>query len=523
MDERKQRILRAIIEDYVKSAEPVGSRTIAKNYDLGISPATVRNEMSDLEELGYLEQPHTSAGRIPSAKGYRLYVDSMLSRQPVPLQDAEKIEMLWKRSNGSTSELFLNMAKLLSQVSHSMSLFLAPAHDRALIKYIHVLPLDSHQAIMVVITETGALDNELMYLGESVSPELLQSLAIQFSNALQNVSIGHVTAEALGSILVHMEGPQGILLILSETLLRAINKRKLFYSVGTTELLNQPEFKSVEKVQPLLSLVEEQNQLGQLLKDDSPTPVKVKIGIENETEALHSMSVVQADFTNQDQPIGTLAILGPTRMEYGRIIVMLSYETYNGNYGKRTKQKGQIMAEEQDIKQETVEETEDTTNVEEPTVEKTEEAVADAAQVLEELKADFDNRYKRLQADFENFKRRTNQEKEQLAGYVKGDVLTDLLPVLDNFERAVQSPAEGEAKVFLDGFIMIHQNLMAMLSKHGLAVIEAVGQPFDPNFHQAIMRVPSDEYESDTVCEVLQTGYTVDGRCIRPAMVKVVE
>ena len=107
------------------------------------------------------------------------------------------------------------------------------------------------------------------------------------------------------------------------------------------------------------------------------------------------------------------------------------------------------MAEEQDIKQETVEETEDTTNVEEPTVEKTEEAVADAAQVLEELKADFDNRYKRLQADFENFKRRTNQEKEQLAGYVKGDVLTDLLPVLDNFERAVQSPAEGEAKLFL--------------------------------------------------------------------------
>ena len=152
-----------------------------------------------------------------------------------------------------------------------------------------------------------------------------------------------------------------------------------------------------------------------------------------------------------------------------------------------------------------------------------EESVVEASEVLEELKADFDNRYKRLQADFENFKRRTNQEKEQLAGFVKGDVLKDLLPVLDNFERAVQAPAEGDTKVFLDGFIMIHQNLMAMLSKHGLAVIDAVGQPFDPNFHQAIMRVPSDEYESDTVCEVLQTGYTVDGRCIRPAMVKVVE
>ena len=183
------------------------------------------------------------------------------------------------------------------------------------------------------------------------------------------------------------------------------------------------------------------------------------------------------------------------------------------------------MSEEkikQDVVDEEISEPTETTK-EQSEAQNAEESVVDASEVLEELKADFDNRYKRLQADFENFKRRTNQEKEQLAGFVKGDVLKDLLPVLDNFERAIQAPAEGDTKVFLDGFIMIHQNLMAMLSKHGLAVIEAMGQPFDPNFHQAIMRVPSDEYESDTVCEVLQTGYTVDGRCIRPAMVKVVE
>lgn len=159
--------------------------------------------------------------------------------------------------------------------------------------------------------------------------------------------------------------------------------------------------------------------------------------------------------------------------------------------------------------------------VEAEVVEDTEEAVVDATQVLEELKNEFDNRYKRLQADFDNFRRRTNQEKEQLSGFVKGNVLADLLPVLDNFERAVQSPAEGDAKTFLDGFVMIHQNLMATLQKHGLAPIEAVGQPFDPNLHQAIMRVETDEYPEDTVVEVLQTGYTVDGRCIRPAMVKV--
>lgn len=190
------------------------------------------------------------------------------------------------------------------------------------------------------------------------------------------------------------------------------------------------------------------------------------------------------------------------------------------------------MSEE--VKQDVVDETtENTVNdaentvdagaeaVEAEVVEDTEEAVVDAAQVLEELKNEFDNRYKRLQADFDNFRRRTNQEKEQLSGFVKGNVLADLLPVLDNFERAVQSPAEGDAKTFLDGFVMIHQNLMATLQKHGLAPIEAVGQPFDPNLHQAIMRVETDEYPEDTVVEVLQTGYTVDGRCIRPVMVKV--
>lgn len=159
---------------------------------------------------------------------------------------------------------------------------------------------------------------------------------------------------------------------------------------------------------------------------------------------------------------------------------------------------------------------------ENPQEEVVEETPTTLEEDIESLKADFDNRYKRLQADFENFKRRTNQEKEQLSGFIKGEVLKDILPILDNFERAIAVPVNGDVKVFLDGFIMIHQNLMDILSKQGLETIEAVGKPFDPNLHEAVIRVDSEEYENDTVCEVLQTGYTVDGRCIRPAMVKVV-
>lgn len=152
----------------------------------------------------------------------------------------------------------------------------------------------------------------------------------------------------------------------------------------------------------------------------------------------------------------------------------------------------------------------------------TDEAINADVVAAETALKEAENRYVRLQADFENFKRRTNQEKDQLASFVKADVMKDLFPVLDNFERALSAPATDETKAFLDGFVMIHQNLMDMLSKHGLATIDAVGKPFDPNFHQAIMRVESEEYEDDMVCEVLQTGYTVDGKTVRPAMVKVV-
>ena len=178
---------------------------------------------------------------------------------------------------------------------------------------------------MVVITATGALDNELMYFTSPVKADEIQRLAIQFSNAVQNKLLRDITSAHISAIIAHIDGPKSVLLQIGETLLRAITKRRLFYSVGTTELLSQPEFKTVEKVQPVLSLLEEQQQLGYILQDDSNTPIKIKIGSENQTEALNDMSLIQADFAQENNQLGTLAILGPTRMEYGRIINMLSY------------------------------------------------------------------------------------------------------------------------------------------------------------------------------------------------------
>ena len=325
MDERKQRILHAIIQDYIKSAEPVGSRTLAKNYKHGVSPATVRNEMADLEELGFLEQPHTSAGRIPSPKGYRYYVDDMMHLNGTQREDAERINQIWNNKPSNLEDFFFDVAKLISQISHNMSLVLAPAHNSSTLKFIHVLPIGPNRAVMVVVTDVGALDNESIHFNESVSEEELAGASIKFSNALKDVRIADISPFFLEHTVKLIEGPRELLMTLATSLYRAIAKRKLFYSIGTTELLEQPEFKDVKKVQSILSILEKEDQLTQLIEPASPVGIDIKIGDENKSETMKNLSVIQANFGDSDERIGTLAILGPTRMEYRRIIGILSY------------------------------------------------------------------------------------------------------------------------------------------------------------------------------------------------------
>lgn len=325
MDERKKRILRAIVQDYVQSAEPVGSRTLAKKYQLGISPATVRNEMSDLEEEGFLEQPHTSAGRIPSVKGYRFYVDSLQPGVSITKQDAQSIGDLWTPTT-DMGDFFLEVAKMISQISHNVSLFLAPAHDTSVIRFIHVLPISDSQAVMVVVTDVGALDNEPMHF-EEPSRDVILACAARFSQALTDISIGDITIAFLTEQIQALEGNPQVYEVLALTLYRAIAKRKLFYSVGATQLLEQPEFQDIKKVQPILSMLEQSDQLSQLMhpiKSDAGQ-IQISIGAENANEELKDLSLIQASFGKDKQAVGTLAVLGPTRMEYGRIIGILTY------------------------------------------------------------------------------------------------------------------------------------------------------------------------------------------------------
>lgn len=325
MDERKQKILQAIIHDYVKSAEPVGSRTLARNYNLGISSATVRNEMFDLEQLGFLEQPHTSAGRIPSVLGYRFYVDTLLNQDYLSTEDVGLIHNLWGTSPATTADFFQQTAKLLSKLSHTMSFFLAPSRDLSAIRFIHIVPVSELQAIMIVVTDYGALDNEPVHFASPPMMDEVNEAVEKLSNYLCGTLLRDIDRAALDKMLSELDEPEHIYSILADVLYKALQKRRLLYAVGTPELLAQPEFKNTTSVQPILSLLEEQEELSALLSVTTGQPITIRIGRENNVEKIQNCSIIQADFSHENEHLGTLAILGPTRMEYGRIIGFLNY------------------------------------------------------------------------------------------------------------------------------------------------------------------------------------------------------
>ena len=327
LDERKCKILQAIVDDYITTAEPVGSRSIARRHGMGISPATIRNEMADLEILGYLEQPHTSAGRIPSPRGYRFYVDCLLNQPKISENDIALITNWYEVKVKSIEEVFQETAKIISRMTHNVSLVLAPQISSSTFKYLQFLPLDDRRAIVVVVTDAGFLENKVIDIPEGLSLEDLQQIARSINNRLGGLSFSGIKSSLLREIKQDvLKDPvlfETALTILGQAL--AVEKNERVYLGGTTQLLNQPEFRDVDKIRGLLTMLEEEKLLYDILHMQDGDGVVVTIGQENKYSGIHDCSMVQATYRVDGQVIGTLAVLGPTRMEYGKIMSVLEY------------------------------------------------------------------------------------------------------------------------------------------------------------------------------------------------------
>ena len=327
LNERKKKILQTIIEDYISSAEPVGSRTIARKYDLGLSPATIRNEMSDLELLGYLEQPHTSAGRIPSAQAYRFYVDALIEPGTLTDNDMALIDGWYNERRRNIDDIFQSTAKILSRMTQNVSMVLTNQQTIANFCYLKFLPLDSQHAILCIDADDGSIDTNVVDIPLGMSSEEMDYLAGKMSKLLEDRNLSDISVEILQN--VHTDVVEDKLIFSS--LLQAVRKmtgrrqeQKVFLG-GTKQLLNQPEFRDVERVRNLLGILEEEKVLKDLLQGGEDSGLKVTIGSENKFTGIQDCSMVQATYRLNGQIVGTMAVLGPTRMEYGKVISVMDY------------------------------------------------------------------------------------------------------------------------------------------------------------------------------------------------------
>ena len=326
LDERKRRIRQAIIEDYVATAEPVGSRSLSKNHNLGISAATIRNEMADLESLGYLDQPHTSAGRIPAAQGYRFYVDCLLPRGEISGQEAAFIEQWYDDRAGRLEEAFQDTARLIARMTRNVAVVTnqrAPAF-----RYLQFLPFEQERAILVVVADSGVVENKLMKIPQGLEFSDLQRMAEVVNQRLAGEAFTalpmNVLEEIRNSVIQDPVLFQTAIHDLSRMLQRDQDEK--IYLGGTSQLVEQPEFRSdANRVRELLGLLEEERELCDILSQEITPGVTVTIGQENRSSSIQDCSIVQATYQFGGQVVGRIAVLGPTRMEYQRVVSVMDF------------------------------------------------------------------------------------------------------------------------------------------------------------------------------------------------------
>lgn len=324
LNERKRKVLWAIVQDYADTAEPVGSRTIAKKYDLGVSSATIRNEMQDLEDEGYLEQPHTSAGRIPSNKGYRFYVDWLM--QPAPVTETEKamIDSMLTGHVTKMDEIFRHMASTIASLTHNVSVA-ASAGVKKKFNYVRFLPLDGERAILLVVSDQGDVSNTVVNIPRSSSFDEMQLLADRMNHFFHGKDIDTMNEKMILSFQNEIEKDLSSYVHVFQALQNTMMPPNEVYSGGASRLIEQPEFKDVERMQDILNLLEQRDMLSSMLLSSSDQPIAVHIGTENAMKSLSDLSIVRAQFSSNGRVIGSVAVLGPTRMQYSRIIGMMRF------------------------------------------------------------------------------------------------------------------------------------------------------------------------------------------------------
>ncbi len=331
LDERKIKILSAIIDDYIATAEPIGSRTIARKYRIGISPATIRNEMADLEELGYLSQPHTSAGRMPSNKGYRFYVDFLLPTRGLNKHEQMLIHRMFSKRINEFEQLAKEAARIISRLTSYTTITMGPQLESSRLKYIQVNRIEETRGLLILVTNFGTVTHHIIDIPQDFDDSDLLRVTNILNSNLAGKALSEITCEKLDTIKNEMIEYDEILNLLLEILLKNLSDvpdNTSVVSMGGSKILDHPEFRDVEKAKNFFSLLEQRELIIKALKSISkPNAITVTIGNENPVIELQDYSVVTSNICIDGKDLGIFGIVGPTRMKYSKVISTLEQVT----------------------------------------------------------------------------------------------------------------------------------------------------------------------------------------------------
>lgn len=321
LGERRSAILRAIVTHYVTSGDPVGSKTLVERYKLGVSPATVRNEMGALEDAGYIYQPHTSAGRVPTDAGYRHFVDSTSPNAKLPARETELIRQFFGEPRYELEDSLRQTASLLSTLTDHAAVVFAPVLERSVVRHIELVPLSGERAMVVMVANTGRVENHIVPI--TVDDAQLERAAEMLNRLAIDQPIENVGAVLLRDLEKFPQELRDVVTAVASTLDRELNDRnsERVFLDGASNILREEKFSDIETVRQVIGTLEHRRLLLEVLADAlSTSAISIRIGSENPLEEMQSITVITAPYGSDDEPIGSLGIVGPTRMDYKRTI-----------------------------------------------------------------------------------------------------------------------------------------------------------------------------------------------------------
>lgn len=341
LDERKKRILQAIIEEYIDTAEPVSSGSLVENHGLDFSSATIRNDMVHLEKSGFLDKPHTSSGRVPSAKGYRYYVDELMKEDNLSVEEIKYIQSKLTTKVNEIEDLTKIATTTLSEITHYTTVAVGPKNDRQLIEEIKFVLLGNRMIMVVIVTDSGLVKETIIKFDEDITESQVETLNTFFNNKLKGKPLNKIDKPMEEYIASELNYSVNIIKAIIEQINKVVEDDEKIYLEGANKAFDLPEFKSMKIAKNFINLIDTKEEMLELLNSGMAEDINVFIGDENDSEQLKDFSVVTFKHTMGKKELGTIGIIGPRRMDYSKVISVMKYisKKLNENGDKQNENK----------------------------------------------------------------------------------------------------------------------------------------------------------------------------------------